>query len=130
MRALLLILLGLVIGAMGATFALSALRQGVPFHKAVMAVMAHHAGELHAQMRAGTCEAKGIAARLARLRGDAGDVREAFGDGIDAGFGPAADQLTTALDRAIAAAPASCAALSTVMRPVDDACQSCHRRYR
>lgn len=130
MRALLLVILGLAIGAIGASFALSALRQGTPFHKGVMAVMDHHIGALRADMRANTCEAKAVNLHLGRLRETAGDVREAFGTGMDAGFGKAADHLAETLDQAIAAAPASCAALSEALRPVGDACQSCHRQYR
>lgn len=130
MRALLLVILGLAIGAVGATSALSALRQGTPFHKGVMAVMEHHIDALRADMRANTCEAKTVAMHLDRLRETTGDVREAFGTGMDAGFGQAADRLATSLDGAVAAAPASCVALSTALRPVGEACQSCHRQYR
>lgn len=130
MRALLLVILGLAIGAVGATSALSALRQGTPFHKGVMAVMDHHVGALREEMRANTCEAKAVSGHLNRLRETAGDVREAFGDGTEAGFGQAADRLSASLDDALAAAPATCAALSAALRPVGEACQSCHRRYR
>ncbi len=85
MRPLLLVILGLVVGAMGATFALSALRQGTPFHLGVMAVMQHHMGVLRANVRANQCDAKGSLAHLSRMRENAGDVREAF-PGMDAPF--------------------------------------------
>lgn len=129
MRALLLVVLGLAIGALGATFTLSALHRGTPYHKAVMAVMDHHIDALRANMRAKQCDAKVSAAHLARLREDAGDVREAFGD-ADQGFSQAADKLTTALDGAVAAAPATCEALATALKPVGEACHECHQQYR
>jgi cytochrome c556 len=129
MRSLLFVVLGLVTGAMGATFALSALHQGTPFHRGVMTVMQHHMGVLRANVRAGQCDAKASADRFARMRSAAGDVREAFPD-MDAAFYTGAQQLETALGRAAAAAPATCAALSAALAPVGETCQSCHRQYR
>lgn len=129
MRALLFVILGLAVGAMGATFALSALRQGTPFHDGVMAVMQHHMGALRANVRAKQCDAKVSAERLARLRLTAGDIDEAFPD-MDAGFHKAGATLDAALDTAVAAAPASCDALAAALKPVGDACQSCHQQYR
>ncbi|MET0255017.1 MAG: cytochrome C [Luteibacter sp.] len=129
MRALLLVILGLVVGAMGATFALSALHQGTPFHQGLMAVMQHHMGALRANVRAKQCEAKGSAAHLVRMRQAAGDIREAFPD-MEPGFYAAGGKLGTALDDAVGAAPATCEALVAALGPVGDACRSCHQQYR
>lgn len=129
MRALLLVILGLAIGAIGATFALSALRQGTPYHKAVMAVMQHHMGVLREDVRANRCEAKGAAGHLRRLGEEADDIGTAFAD-MDEGFRQATDRLTTSLRSAIAAPVGDCAALAAVLAPVGEACQSCHRQYR
>lgn len=129
MRALLLVILGLAIGAIGATFALSALRQGTPYHKAVMAVMQHHMGALRDNVRANRCEAKVTTGHLLRLRQEAGDIGGAF-PGADTGFGQAATHLASSLDDAIAAAPADCAGLTAVIARVGESCQSCHRQYR
>lgn len=129
MRPLLLVILGLVVGAMGATFALSALRQGTPFHLGVMAVMQHHMGALRANVRAKQCDAKVSAAHLSRMQGSAGDIREAFPD-MDAPFYAADGNLVAVLDAARAAVPATCEALSSALARVGEACQSCHRQYR
>jgi cytochrome c556 len=129
MRALLLIVLGLAIGAMGATFAISALRQGTPYHSGVMAVMQHHVGVLRANVRANQCEAKASVAHLVRLRQEAGDIGEAF-TGMETGFDQAAGRLTSALDGAIAAQPATCDALAAALKPVGEACSACHQQYR
>ncbi|HXP00870.1 MAG TPA: cytochrome C [Luteibacter sp.] len=129
MRPLLLVILGLVVGAMGAIFALSALHQETPFHRGVMAVMQHHMGALRANVRAKQCDAKVSAGRLARMRDTAGDIREAFPD-MDAPFYAAGDTLVRALDGATAAPPASCEALSTALSRIGEACQACHRQYR
>ncbi|MET0935636.1 MAG: cytochrome C [Luteibacter sp.] len=129
MRALLLVMLGLAVGAMAATFGISALHQGTPFHSGVMAVMQHHMGALRANVRAKQCDAKGTAMHLGRMRDTAGDLHEAFPE-MEAPFFQAADALTRALDGAIAVAPASCEALVATLKPVGDACQSCHQQYR
>ncbi|PTR24677.1 cytochrome c556 [Luteibacter sp. OK325] len=129
MRALLLVILGLAVGAMGATFALSALRQGTPFHSGVMAVMQHHMGALRANVRAKQCDAKGNASHLARMRETAGDIRDAFPE-MEASFFQVDDTLLTALDGAVAAAPTTCEALVAALKPVGDACQSCHQQFR
>jgi cytochrome c556 len=129
MRALLLVILGLAMGAMGATFAISALRQGTPFHNGVMAVMQHHIGALRSNVRAKQCDAKGNAAHLTRLRETAGDIRDAFPD-MEPAFGQADDALLKSLDGALASAPASCEALVAALKPVGDACQSCHQQFR
>jgi cytochrome c556 len=129
MRPLLLVILGLVVGAMGAIFALSALHQETPFHRGVMAVMQHHMGALRANVRAKQCDAKVSAGRVARMRDTAGDIREAFPD-MDAPFYAAGDTLVTALDGATAAPPATCEALSTALSRIGEACQACHRQYR
>jgi cytochrome c556 len=129
MRPLLLVILGLVVGAMGATFALSALRQGTPFHRGVMAVMQHHMGALSGNVRARQCDAKATGSHLARLRQASGDLREAFPD-MDAAFYEAADRLGKAVDGAATAAPATCEALARAIAPVGEACQACHRQYR
>src|ERR1700754_3595946 len=129
MRPLLLVILGLVVGAMGATFALSALRQGTPFHDGVMAVMQHHMDALRANVRAKQCDAKASATHLTRMLGTAGDLREAFVD-MDEPFYTAGGKLVSALDGAVAAAPATCEALAASLKPVGEACQACHRQYR
>jgi cytochrome c556 len=129
MRTLLLVVLGLAVGAMGATFAISALRQGTPFHSGVMAVMQHHMGALRANVRANQCDAKVSGARIDRMRQEAGDIGEAF-PGMDTGFSRAASTLATALDGAVAARPATCEALAAALKPVGEACSACHQHYR
>ncbi|MBB3227140.1 cytochrome c556 [Luteibacter sp. Sphag1AF] len=129
MRALLLILLGLAIGAMGATAAISALRQGTPYHRGVMAVMQHHMGVLRDHVRQGQCEATSIQKHLSHLSDGARDIDEAF-PSMDDGFYTAARRLDSALDAAQKAGPATCEALAAALKPVGDACQSCHQNFR
>ena len=129
MRSALLIVLGLVIGILGSVFTFSALQQRTPLPKAVMTVMAYHSSELHHAVKAGQCDAAAIATNLARLQSAALDIPGAF-KGVERPFLDASDKLQGTIGSAVTAAPATCAALATALKPVDDACDSCHKRFR
>lgn len=129
MRAALLIVLGLAIGIVGTVFAMNALSQRNPFPHAVMAVMAHHSGELRNAIKAQRCEAASTKEHLERLLSTSGDIVPAF-PGVDQAFADEAAQLRTDLQAAVQTAPADCAALAAALKPVGDACQSCHQKYR
>ena len=129
MRAALLIVLGLAIGIVGTVFAMNALKQRNPFPHAVMAVMAHHAGELRNAVKAQRCDAASHSQHLDRLLSTSADIVPAF-PGVDPGFTDEATQLHARLQAAAQAAPADCAALAAAMKPVGETCQSCHQKYR
>jgi cytochrome c556 len=129
MRALLLLILGLVVGAMGATFAVNALRQRDAYPRAVMTVMQQHAGALHARLRARQCDAATSAAHLGRMQAISEEIMPAFPD-MDPPFKDGVDKLQRALASAASAAPVDCPALQQALKPVDEACKSCHQQYR
>lgn len=130
MRAALLIVLGLVIGILGTTFTISALHQRTPLPRAVMSVMAFHMGQLRQAVKANQCDATATRTHLDRLQSTAQDIPAAF-KGAEAPFLQAADKLQGSLhDAAAAATPATCAALAAAIKPVGDACESCHQRFR
>lgn len=129
MRAALLIVLGLVIGILGTVFAFSALHQRTPLPKAVMTVMAYHASTLHHAVKTQQCDPATTRVQLARLASAAQDIPGAF-PGVEQPFLDAAGKLQSAADAAVAAAPATCTALTTALAPVDEACDSCHKQFR
>lgn len=130
MRAALLIVLGLVIGILGTTFTISALHQRTPLPRAVMSVMAFHMGQLQHAVKANQCDAAATRSHLDRLQSAALDIPAAF-KGAEAPFLQAADKLQSALHTAATTdTPTTCAALATAIKPVDDACDSCHKRFR
>lgn len=129
MRSALLIVLGLVIGILGSVFTFSALHQRTPLPKAVMTVMAYHSSELHHAVKTQQCDAAAIATQLGRLQSAALDIPGAF-KGAEQPFLDASDTLQTRIVSAVKAAPTTCAALATALQPVDDACDSCHKRFR
>lgn len=129
MRAALLILLGLAIGAIGTVFAMNALRERNPLPHAVMVVMGHHMGVLQHARKAQHCEAAPNLQQLQLMQATAADIDDAFPD-APAGFAEAAGHLRSALQSAVQAAPADCPALAAALKPVGEACESCHKQYR
>lgn len=129
MRAALLIALGLVIGILGTAFTISALHQRTPMPRAVMTLMGHHMGQLKQAIKADRCDAQVVDGHLARLQSTALDIPDAF-KGAEKPFLDASDKLQGALQTAIAAPHGSCAALTAAIKPVGDACSSCHQQFR
>lgn len=129
MRVALMILLGLVIGVIGTVNVMNALSARNPMPKAVMDTMGYHVGELKNALKAKQCDAVKVQHHLARLQSTASDIVPVFGiDEKD--FTDDASQLQTHLQQAVQAAPATCEALATVLKPVGDTCKSCHQQYR
>lgn len=129
MRAALLILLGLVIGVIGTAQVMNALAARNPMPKAVMHTMGYHMGELKQAMKSQACDAAKIQPHLLRMQSTATDIVPTFGI-ADPGFAAAANKLQASLQQAVASAPASCTALAAALKPVGEACQDCHQKYR
>lgn len=129
MRAALLILLGLVIGVIGTSQVMNALAERNPMPKAVMHTMGYHMGELRQAMKSQQCDAAKIQQHLLRMQSTATDILPTFGI-ADPEFATDANRLESSLQQAIAAAPATCAALTTALKPVGAACHDCHEKYR
>ena len=129
MRVALMILLGLVIGVIGTVNVMNTLSQRNPMPKAVMHMMGYHMGELGHALKAKQCEVAKIQNHLERMQSMASDIVPVFGSG-EKDFNDHAALLQTRLQAAVTAAPASCAALAVVLKPINDACKSCHQKYR
>ena len=129
MRAVLLMLLGLVIGVIATANVMSALSARNPMPKAVMATMNYHFGELKHALKATQCAAASSQLHLQRLQSTALDIVPVFGI-PDRAFSDAARLLQTRLQQATQSAPADCAALAAAIRPIEQACKSCHQKYR
>ncbi len=129
MRVALMILLGLVIGVIGTVNVMTTLSERNPMPKAVMHTMDYHMRELSHSVKAKQCEAATIQRHLLRLQSTATDIVPVFG--IDEKtFTDDAGKLQTRLQEALQAAPADCAALARMLKPVGDTCKSCHQQYR
>jgi cytochrome c556 len=130
MRHLLLLGLGLVVGAMLAGIVANTLARRAAYARGVMQVMQHQYGELRDAMRRGRCEGDFAPQRdlLARLTEEIGPATHGD-DTPEASF----REYTQRLRDAVAALPpagASCSALAPATMKIGDACEACHRQYR
>jgi cytochrome c556 len=124
-----MILLGLVIGVIGTVNVMNTLSERNPMPKAVMHTMGYHMAELSRSLKAKQCEAANIQRHLQRLQSTASDILPVFGIN-DKTFTDDAGKLQTSLQDAVQSAPADCAALAKVLKPIGETCKSCHQQYR
>jgi cytochrome c556 len=129
MRAILLLVLGLVIGIIGTVNVVGALNARNPMPRAVMVTMNYHFGELKQAIKAKQCKAADIQRHLARLQSTATDIVPVFRM-TEKPFLDDAESLQTRLQQALQAAPTDCTALTAAIKPVGEACKTCHQRYR
>lgn len=129
MRAILLLVLGLVIGIIGTVNVVGALNARNPMPRAVMVTMNYHLGALKQAIKAKQCKAVDIQHHLARLQSTATDIVPVFAM-TEKPFVDDAQNLQTRLQQALQAAPSNCAALTAAIKPVGEACKTCHQRYR
>lgn len=131
MRAVAMLVVGVLVGALGAVTAVGAMKKNVPFDKASMTLMRHHFGALKKMPEAKQCDARVVERHLQGLQGIASefDVFLPTG-GDDASFQGHAGKFVTALDAALAAPPADCAALTATITSLGGACKGCHDEFR
>jgi cytochrome c556 len=130
-RSLVLLLVGLVVGALCTLIAVNALNRETPYDRAVMAMMGQQMKAIGASVKASRCAQSDIAPRLQALRLLANDIEPAFaGEQDDPQFGRYAADLRASADAALAAPPASCPAASATLSSLKKSCDSCHRDFR
>ncbi len=127
MRNLVLLLLGLAIGALVTANVINALRQRDAYPRGLMNVMQHHYAALREQVRRKQC-AEPAARELVLLRASSAEIGEAVyaGDTPDAPF----REYEQRMQDALAATPASCADAGSQLERISAACEACHRQYR
>ncbi len=137
MKHVILLLIGLLAGAMGATVVVNTLRQRDAFARGLMDVMQHHFASLREEIRAQRCDVTDStqmksAHAFAQLRVLADDIEPAiFADAIpEASFREFTQRLNAALDAVPSPPPADCAALAPLVQKVGKVCDDCHQQYR
>jgi cytochrome c556 len=132
MRMIAMLVLGLAIGVFGSVTMLSAMRQQTPLPRAVMALSGHHFGALRTMHESGRCETDRATARLHSLRTLAGDIEPAFlpTGGDDELFLRHGREYAQRLDSALAAPPATCEALKSVIGSLGSSCKACHQDFK
>lgn len=131
MRHALLILVGILVGALCTLAAMNAAQRANAFPRGVMAVLGHHSGEIRRQIANGQCEADGAQRHFVAVRRLADDLQPAFvPTGMDdALFLRYTDALREVADRALANPAADCTALGEQLGELGGACQACHRDF-
>lgn len=131
MRSIVLLLLGLVVGALCTAIAINALSRGTSHHDAVMTMMAAQMRAMGGSLKANKCAATDLVPRLQTLRFVANDIEPAFaGDIDDLQFNRYAADLRAAADSALASPPATCQAASETLSNLKKGCDSCHREFK
>ncbi|MEO8161185.1 MAG: hypothetical protein ABI588_07180 [Arenimonas sp.] len=131
MRSLVLLVVGLVVGALLTLIGINALHRGTAWPNAVMAEMGQQMKAMDQNVKANHCAATDISPRLQTLRLVANDIEPAFaGEQDDPQFGRYAADLRAAADAALVAPPASCDAAKAILSNLGKACDSCHRDFK
>mgnify|MGYP003425902719 FL=1 len=131
-QALILLLVGLIIGAVCTSFAIKTLSKGSEFPKGVMALEGAHMGSLNKLQAENRCTTAEIQPHLITMRIVASDIEPAFkkvSEG-DIQFVRYAGDLRRALDFQLAKSINSCPDLVTGMSEIKKACDNCHRDYK
>lgn len=131
-RYLFVLLVGLVMGAIGAVMATRALdARKDHFPDSVMNVLAWHTGKLQENVKQNRCGATDTVPHLNALRAMANDVEPAFGEAAnDERFKTHAGNLRGALDSALASPPLNCAGVGVVTGKIGETCKGCHQDFR
>lgn len=131
MRFVVMLLIGLFMGAVGTVVAISAMRQGTPYNDAVMTMLGRQSGALRAMREAARCEAPEIARRLDIMRSVASETDAAFLPvGDDQLFQRHSTALNEAIAKAVANPPVDCDTLGTAMASIGGTCKGCHEDFR
>ena len=131
-RYFFMLLLGLVLGAIGAVMAMRAWQARQDhFPDAVMTVQSWHMGQLKKNLEANRCTANDTIPHLQTLRRMADDIDPAFGDlAGDERFAKHTADFRAALDAAQSSPPLSCESLKQTMGEVGGQCKACHDDFR
>ena len=131
MRSVVMLLVGLVAGAIGGTTAMRTLSAGNEWPEGVMALLKQHYGEVRKHAGKDACDAGAAARHVATLRQVALDVEPAFlPTGNDALFRNYAGDLQQAVAGLESSLAQGCPAIAEAAAAVGDACKACHRDFR
>jgi hypothetical protein len=131
MKSVGLIVLGFFIGALAGAWALKALTAGNEFPKGVMAIKAHHSGQLRENLREGRCDAAALSPHLDTLAAVARDIEPAFllPDSQDGIFRQYAEDMRGRIAKAYDNL-GDCERAREAVSAISDGCKACHRDYK
>ena len=131
MRSLILLVLGIAIGAITAFQVGTVWRQRDAYPRGVMAVMQHHLGALHQEIVAGQCPLAQSALHLDWLQRMAGAIPGALPQySHDEHFQNFVHRLQGEIHDTQSPPANTCKALEPRIRTIGGACEACHVEYR
>ena len=131
MRSLILLLLGIAIGAITAFQVGTVWRQRDAYPRGVMAVMQHHLGALHQEIVVGQCPLAQSTLHLDWLQRMAGAIPGALPQyGHDEHFQNFVHRLQGEIRDTQSPPVDTCKALEPRIRTIGGACEACHVEYR
>lgn len=131
-RYLVVLVLGLLLGAIATVMTLRALEARKDhFPDSVMTVMGWHMGKLKGNIETNRCNATDALPHLQTLRRMGDDVDFAFTDlASDERFGKHSANFRAALDAALANPPLFCENLGKILGDVGGQCKACHDDFK
>jgi hypothetical protein len=125
MRSLILLALGLAVGALAASSLLNALSRRDAYPRGLMNVMQHHYAALRESVRDGHCDR--AASHVSALTALSGDIDSAMYP--DTSPEPSFLEYEKRLNDALSAA-SECKTLAPAVERITAACDACHHQYR
>ena len=131
MRSLLVLALGIALGALASSSVINALNRRDAYPRGVMEVMQQQVAVLRNRVRTNTC----VADELAREKSLLAALTEQIEPSLFAASTPDPPfrEYTQHLREAVAELPtqgAGCATLAPVVTKIGNACEACHHQYR
>lgn len=131
MRSVVALILGLLVGAMLTVIALNSMKKGTAYPNGVMAVMSAQMGQLDGRIKAKACAGPDLEANLGTLVALGNDLEPAFlPTPDDEAFSTYASDYRSAVDAALAAAPANCEDASKALNAISATCKACHQQFK
>ncbi|PJK12868.1 hypothetical protein CO614_03180 [Lysobacteraceae bacterium NML120232] len=131
-RYLIVLVIGLVLGAIAAVMAMRSLEARKDhFPDSVMNVMGWHMGKLKGNIETNRCNATDALPHLQTLRRMGDDLDFAFTDlASDERFAKHSANFRAVLDSALASPPLSCESLGKTLGDVGGQCKACHDDFK
>ncbi len=130
MRFAIALLIGLMMGALGSSVALNALRQAHALPRGLMALINHHQRSVKTELAESDCSSEALRLHFTRLNTLSEDIDAIFAASDDAVFTRYAADFHDATTAALATTDSVCSALAPAATRINDTCNACHRDYR
>jgi len=131
MRYLLVLLGGIVCGAVLAFIAANTLLQRDAYPRSVMQILQHHVGALRQARRRGDCGLEGLRRHWTGMANLALEIDPAFAARApEPAFSETSQRFVRLMTTLAQSPPVDCATLDHAQAQINEACEDCHRQYR